>query len=202
MIERPLGSGSESEGITGNDRSDERFAVVLEAAKRGEEWAWESLFGRYAGPVTGYLTARGAPDPEDTAAETLLQVARGIEGFEGDEGSFRSWLFVIAHRRMIDARRAVGRRPKARTLRADEDHPATDDPERQAIDSMMTTEMTEALEALTDTQREVLLLRIVADLSLDDVAKILGKRVGAIKALQRRGLSSLRAHLEARSVSQ
>lgn len=180
---------------------DSDFATVLDAAKDGQEWAWQLLFERVAGPVTGYLTGRGSPDPEDTAGETLLQVARNINGFEGDEDSFRSWVFVIAHRRMIDARRASSRRPVIGSLEKAGDQRAASETEDEALASLLSPEMTDALAALTDTQREVLLLRTVADLSLEDVAQILGKRVGAIKGLQRRGLTALRDHLEHRGVS-
>ncbi|MGC2239524.1 MAG: RNA polymerase sigma factor [Acidimicrobiia bacterium] len=197
---------SETASISGPDWGsdswgDHDFATVLDAAKDGQEWAWQLLFRRFAGPVTGYVTGRGSPDPEDTAGETLLQVARNIHGFEGDEDSFRSWVFVIAHRRMIDARRASSRRPVLRPLESAPDRSSASETEDEVIGSLLSPDMVEALAAITDTQREVLLLRTVADLSLEDVAKILGKRVGAIKGLQRRGLTALRDHLERRGVS-
>jgi RNA polymerase sigma-70 factor, ECF subfamily len=183
------------------DSGDCEFASVLVAAKDGEEWAWQLLFRRFAGPVTGYLAGRGSPDPEDIAGETLLQMARNIQSFDGDEDAFRSWVFVIAHRRMIDARRASSRRPVLRPLDTTSDRTSANDTEGDAIDSLLSPEMEEALASLTDTQREVLLLRTVADLSLEEVAEIMGKRIGAIKGLQRRGLTALRNRLERRGVS-
>jgi RNA polymerase sigma-70 factor, ECF subfamily len=192
--------GLRSSPDDGIHRADD-FPSVLAAAKTGEEWAWTWLFRRFAGPVTGYLIGRGSPDPEATAGETFLQVAKGINRFDGDEESFRSWLFVIAHRRMIDARRAASRRPILTPLESQHLDSPVADPEHEVLDPLMTDEMTEALQRLTDPQREVLLLRIVADLSLEEVASIMGKRVGAIKALQRRALTAVKAHLESRSVS-
>ena len=61
--------------------------------------------------MLGYLRANGAPDPEDVLSEAFLQVARDIGGFEGDQESFRAWVFTIAHHRLIDARRRSARRP-------------------------------------------------------------------------------------------
>ncbi len=201
MSETASISGPDWGPIGSDSWGDHDFATVLDAAKDGQEWAWQLLFRRFAGPVTGYLTGRGSPDPEDTAGETLLQVARNLHGFEGDEDSFRSWVFVIAHRRMIDARRASSRRPLLRPLESAPDRSSASETEDEVIGSLLSPDMVEALTAITDTQREVLLLRTVADLSLEDVAKILGKRVGAIKGLQRRGLTALRDHLERRGVS-
>ena len=80
------------------------FDIVLAAAKAGAEWAWGVLFRSLAGPVTGYLASRGASDPEDLTSEAFLQIARNIHSFDGSESAFRSWVFVIAHRRLIDSR--------------------------------------------------------------------------------------------------
>ena len=87
----------------------EGFSDVLSSARRGDDWAWETLYRDLAGPIVGYLATRGATDPEGLAAEVFLNVARDIGRFQGDESSFRSWVFVIAHRRLIDERRASRR---------------------------------------------------------------------------------------------
>jgi RNA polymerase sigma-70 factor (ECF subfamily) len=177
----------------------ESFDEVLSAAKRGADWAWEELYLGLAGPITGYLASRGAAEPEDLAGETFLHVARAIHSFQGDEGSFRSWVFVIAHRRMIDSRRTASRRVAT--------HPGRDiettggNVEEEAIDHLTTAELVRALEVLTDDQREVLALRMIADLSLDETAEVMEKTIGAVKALQRRALETLRNHLESDGVS-
>ncbi|HLT95907.1 MAG TPA: sigma factor, partial [Acidimicrobiia bacterium] len=73
----------------------------IERARRGDEAAWGEIYRELAGPVTGYLAGLGVTDAEDIAGEVFLQVARDIHKFEGTESSFRSWVFVIAHRRAI-----------------------------------------------------------------------------------------------------
>jgi RNA polymerase sigma-70 factor (ECF subfamily) len=173
----------------------ENFEPALNAAKAGAEWAWASLYRDLAGPVTGYLASRGAPEPEDLAAETFLQVARNIQTFEGREEAFRSWVFVIAHRRLIDLRRKKGREPEFTVLPAEVHHPGGD-VEGEVLDRLVTGEMRLALEALTDDQRDVLALRIIGSLTLEETAKVVGKRVGAVKAIQRRALIALRRHLD------
>ena len=85
--------------------STERFTTLLAAARDGSEAAWQELYNGIAPVVLGYLRANGSPDPEDVLSEVFLQVARDIATFDGDERGFRSWVFTIAHHRLIDARR-------------------------------------------------------------------------------------------------
>lgn len=170
-------------------------------AKRGDESAWEQIYSTLAGPVTGYLRSRGAADPEDLCSEVFFQVARDIHRFDGNADKFRSWVFVIAHRRLIDARRAAKRRPEL----ADEAVDAVDleggDVEAEVMASMGNAWTARVLEALTEEQQQVLTLRIVADLSLEETADVMGKRVGAVKALQRRALIAAKRHLGEGGVS-
>jgi len=174
--------------------------VILAAAKSGEAWAWEAIYLQLAGPVTGYLAVRGAPEPEDQASETMFDVARNIERFDGDESSFRSWVFVIAHRRLIDARRREGRRVETAPLNGDEIYRGGD-VESEALDALALGEMIELLDPLTADQRDVIALRMIADLSLEETAEVMGKRVGSVKALQRRAVGNLKRVLETQGVS-
>jgi RNA polymerase sigma-70 factor (ECF subfamily) len=178
----------------------ENFKPALDAAKAGADWAWAVLYRELAGPVTGYLASRGAPEPEDLAAETFLQVARNIQSFDGGEAAFRSWVFVIAHRRLIDVRRRKGREPELRAL-PDEVHHPGGDVEEEALDRLVTRELWLGLATLTEDQRDVLALRIIGNLTLEETAEAIGKRVGAVKALQRRGLIALRGHFEQNRIS-
>lgn len=173
----------------------------IAAAKAGAEWAWEELYHELAGPLTGYLRAGGCPDPDDLASEVFLQVARDISRFEGGESNFRSWVFVIAHRRLIDARRSGSRRPVTIAGLSDEVGSPGGDVEEEAMERLSLDRIAELLDQLTEEQRHVLTLRLIGDLSLEETAATLGKRVGAIKALQRRALSNLKTLLEDEKVS-
>ncbi len=79
---------------------------MLVAAHAGAGWAFQRLWQTYAGAVTGYLRLQGAAEPEDLTSEVFLGAFRSIRGFNGGESAFRSWLFTIAHRRLLDSRRA------------------------------------------------------------------------------------------------
>jgi RNA polymerase sigma-70 factor (ECF subfamily) len=167
------------------------FTSVVEAARSGAEWAWTRLYGELAGPVAGYMRSRGAVETDDLVGEVFLQVARNISTFDGDGRAFRSWVFTIAHHRVIDERRARARRP-VDTVEVDESVAATGDAEQEALEDLGTERALSLLGGLTPAQRDVLLLRIIGDLSLHEVARVLGRRPGAVKALQRRGLAALR----------
>ncbi len=178
--------------------TDETFELTLEAARVGAEWAWAELYRAMAGPVTGYLASRGAREPEDLTSDVFLQVARNVDSFRGGLSGFRSWVFVIAHRRLLDERRKLGRRPDMVEL--DTDIPAGD-VEDEAIDRLVAKEIHDAFESLTHGQRDVLALRIIAGLTLAETAVVVGKRVGAVKAIQRRAIEALQARLGAEEVS-
>lgn len=162
------------------------FSTLLDDARVGDARAWDALFRGLIGPVTGYLRSRGASDPDDLASEVFLQIARDIGRFTGDEESFRSWVFVIAHRRLIDSRRLAQRRPSIAGPIVEE--PSGGDVEDQAMEQLALANIQEIFDELTEDQRDVLALRVVADLSVDETARVLGKRSGAVKALQRRAL--------------
>lgn len=138
--------------------------------------------------VLGYLRAQRAPEPEDILGEVFLQVARDLGKFRGDDDALRRWVFSIAHNRLLDARRRAGRRPRV----ADREVP--DQPAAPAPD-VLDPDLVVALAQLTPDQREVVVLRFVADLSLADVARITRRRVGAVKAMQHRALEVLHQRL-------
>jgi RNA polymerase sigma-70 factor (ECF subfamily) len=175
----------------------ERFRALLEDARQGSEVAWAKVYRSLAPSVLGYLRANGAPDPEDAHGEVFLQVARDLARFEGNERSFRAWVFTIAHHRLIDARRRAARRPVELTEEPPElqAEPA-DEAAEQALARISADEVRRTLETLSPDQRAVLLLRVLGELTVPEVAEALGKRPGAIKALQRRGLAAIQKRLQ------
>jgi len=169
------------------------FDDVLVAARAGAEWAWSQIYAELAPKVVGYLRAHGALEPEDAAGEVFLQVVRGLPSFEGGEREFRAWTFTIAHRRLVDALRQRGRRPvdaapgELIEAAARPGGDVADEAQARIADARVR----EAIGALAPDQRSVMLLRIIGDLTIDEIARALGKRPGAVKALQRRALVRL-----------
>lgn len=174
----------------------EGFERLLAAARRGDESAWTRIYLSVHPVLVGYLTGQRSPNAEDVASETLLQVVRDLHRFSGDEPAFRSWVFTIAHHRLIDDRRRTQARPADATDAGviEREAPSTTF-EDQAVANLGPAELEHLLTACTPDQRDVLLLRYVADLTLHEAAEVLGKDYNATKALHRRGLTALRAHV-------
>lgn len=174
---------------------------MLEAARARADWAWERIYDNLAPTILGYLRARGAPDPDGVCGEVFCQLVRDINRFEGDEAGFRSWVFVMVHHRLLDDLRRRKRRPETPTA-----HDAFGgledavDVEDTVIRDQTELELRAAMECLTEAQRDVLLLRIFGGLKIEEVAQAIGRREGAVKALQRRGLEALRRELDGRGV--
>jgi RNA polymerase sigma-70 factor (ECF subfamily) len=165
------------------------FPQALLAAQAGAEWAWQRLYASVAVGVRGYAAAQGAQDPDDLTGEVLLHLVRGIHRFQGDEEAFRSWVFLIAHHRVIDERRRNRRKDDVlrRLPRPADAAPVDGD----VLDRLWPEEWAESLDELSDNQRTVLLLRVVAGLSAGEVGRILGKTPGAVRVMQHRAVLRL-----------
>jgi RNA polymerase sigma-70 factor (ECF subfamily) len=177
------------------------FESVLDAARVGAEWAWTRLYDGLAPTLLGYLRAQGAPDPEGVCGEVFCQLVRDIHRFEGDEAGFRSWVFVMVHHRLVDDVRRRKRRPEA--VFAPEVFASVTDPvnvEAEVIRGAAEAEIRDVLDELTEAQRDVLLLRLFGGLTLEEVARTMNRRLGAVKALQRRGVEALREKLDQRGL--
>lgn len=173
-----------------------QFPGILEAARDGDGWALTRLYRALAPAVTGYLRVQGAGDPEDLTSEVFLGAFRGLGRFSGDEEGFRSWVFSIAHARLVDDRRRRARRvPTLSCEGLDWSSPGAPDASDEALARVGLEEVLVLCGRLAPDQRDVVLLRLAGDLSLEQVAAVLGKSSGAVKSLQHRGLQSLRREL-------
>lgn len=178
-------------GMAQRDRFGGRFDEVLAAAQRDERWALEEIYRALGPVVTGYLRTQGASEPEDLTSEVFVAVLRNIGSFVGDEAGFRSWVFTIAHRRLLDEKRRRRRRPPPEPLDDAAEVPAPDDVETSVSRSLDADTVRRLCHRLRPEQRDVLLLRLVAGLTIDEVAATLGKTPGSVKAHQRRGFQAL-----------
>ena len=160
--------------------------VLLERAKAGETAAWSELYHWLAPAVAGYVRLRGARDVDDLTSETFLAVFRNIATFNGSIDQFRSWVFVIAHRRLLDERRRLARCPHTETF---VDAYAEDDDFEGAMSEARVRAICAQLPA---EQADVMVLRILGDFTIEQIAQVVGKSEGAVKQLQRRGLDNLR----------
>lgn len=168
---------------------------VVHAAQHGSVLAFERLYRELAPTIAAYLRLNGVGDVESLTNEVMAQVHRNLGRFSGDGTAFRSWVFTIAHHRMVDERRAASRRPVV-AEREVEETALVGDAELDALEALSDQDLQALLGSLSPDQRAVVLLRIVADLSIDAVAEALGKQPGAVKSLQHRALATLRRRIE------
>jgi RNA polymerase sigma-70 factor (ECF subfamily) len=180
----------------------EQFPSVLLAARGGSEWALATLYRDLQPLVLRYLSAQRPGDAEDLASETWLGVAEGLMRFKGDEAGFRRWVFTIARRRLLDARR---RDIRHRTHPVPpEDLPEqgwTGNVEEEALEEISTVAALQRVAALPPDQAEVVLLRVIGGFTGPEVAAITGKRPGAVRVLQFRALSRLARDLSRQPVT-
>ena len=193
---RPAAAQAPSRPAPVRARTSPPVGRLVDAAREGSAAAFEQLYRTMAGQVSSYLRWHRASDPDGLTNDVFVQVHRNLAGFSGDEAGFRSWVFTIAHHRMIDDRRRANRQPRVDGEAGVEEHMGTGDVEDDVLAWLAHDRVRDLLAVLSRDQRDVVLLRIVADLSVEEVARMLGKREGAVKALQHRALNALRRHID------
>jgi RNA polymerase sigma-70 factor (ECF subfamily) len=158
------------------------------------EPSFEKMYRRLAPGIVGYLRANGVDDPEAIMQEVFISVLPKIGKISGGEDGARTLLFSIAHARVVDHHRHRGRISPAIEYDPQRDGRSMSSAEEVAADRSRDESTMAILSSLKADHREVLLLRVVADLPLVQVAMVMGKSVGSVKQLQRRALLALSEH--------
>lgn len=170
----------------------EDFPALLSAAQEGSEAAFTRLWTDTNPVLLRYLRVIAPETAEDVAADTWVQVVRGLRRFRGDEAAWRAWLFTTARRRMIDASR---RRSRRKEEPLDDVQlaslPVTADAADLAMERLGTRAAIRLLGALPPLQAEVILLRVLAGLDYEAVARLVGRSPGAVRVAAHRGLRRL-----------
>jgi RNA polymerase sigma-70 factor (ECF subfamily) len=195
-----LGFGGEREaasrvGLTPTD---------LDGARRCEPGAVTRVYTAYAPALFRFFMAEvgDRQEAQDLVGTVFVSAIEGLPRFRGPIQALGGWLFQIARHDLYDFRRKQARsRLEPLEEKLDEAALAAGalDPEELAIERLEGTRVMAALRELSLDQREVLLLRMAAGLTAPEVADLLGKTTGAVKALQHRGLASLARVLGLRS---
>jgi RNA polymerase sigma-70 factor (ECF subfamily) len=176
------------------------FASALDAAASGDESAFARLWRDVHPALLRYLRVLTKDETvaEDVAAEVWVDVTRRLRSFSGDESAFRGWLFTMARRRAIDAWRSAQRaRVHLSGDASDLDRAGGDDTAGSALERMTTQRALALIATLPTDQAEAITLRVIAGLDVKDVARLLGKRPGAVRVAAHRGLRTLAARLTA-----
>ncbi len=175
--------------------SDQLLDDVLPAAQAGEAWALRAVYDHLAPRVHGYLRARGAAEPEDLTSEVFLTVFPRLPTLTGGGAGLRTFTFSVAHARLVDDLRRRSRREPTASYDPAADPRTAPSSEDDALLGLQNERVRRVLDDLVPDQRDVLVLRVLGDLTVEQVAEVLGKSAGAVKQLQRRGLLTLRRTL-------
>jgi RNA polymerase sigma-70 factor (ECF subfamily) len=178
------------------------FDAVLASAQRGDDRAVAVLYRELQPRLAGYLRAREPRAADDIEGEVWLAVAQGLTRFTGGQDAFRAWVFSIAHRRLADYRRTSARRSTVPVPTEELERASGHDPEALALENVSAAAAAAFVTStLSPEQAEVVLLRVIGGLEVEQVAQLLGKRPGTIRVLQHRGLRRLQAELEKKRVT-
>ena len=154
--------------------------------------AFSLVYKTYASQVLGYLTARGVEDPEAAMQEVFLSVLPRLHTVHGGDAGLRTFIFSVAHARMVDDHRRQSRTPVKLPFEAAMDQREDTSAEKEALQRISPREVLALLDGLPREQREVLSLRLVGGLTVEQTAETMDKSAGAVKQLQRRALLKLR----------
>jgi len=174
----------------------QEFESVLAAAQEGSEAAFTRLWRDCNPALLRYLRVIAPEAAEDVAAETWLHVVRGVAAFRGDEQGWRAWLFTTARRRAIDETRRRSRLAEKGLEEAVPGRiPLSPDAADLAIQRIDTQSALALVARLPPHQAEVILLRVVAGLNTEMVARLVGRSPGAVRVAAHRGLRRMAALL-------
>jgi RNA polymerase sigma-70 factor (ECF subfamily) len=187
-----LGTGGKQEGVSRVGLT----AADLVAARRREPAAVTRIYAAYASALFRFFVAAvgDRPTAEDLTGDVFTSAIEGLPRFRGPVEALGGWLFRIAHHDLSDYRRRQARnlvQPLDELLEEAVLAGGAVDPAELALDRVEGDRVLAALRQLSSDQREVLLLRMAAGLTGPEVAAIVGKTTGAVKALQHRGVASL-----------
>lgn len=169
------------------------FDATLTDARAGDEAAFACLFRDIQPALLHYLHVIGRDAADDLASETWLQVIAGLHRFRGGEKSFRAWLFTIARHRVVNHGRSRARRPTVPLALSGAEEPLAPDAADVAIERISAQTVLALISTLPGDQAEIIMLRVVAGLDTNVVARIVGKSTGAVRVAAHRGLRRLAA---------
>ena len=169
-------------------------SLVRRAQQRDQE-AFAQLYEQHFDRIYRYVALRIGDkiEAEDMTQQVFLHALRSISSFKWKGIPFSAWLFRIAHNQVVDYLR---KKAKQATIPLDESQASSDsNPQLVAEHKLDIEQLASATKRLTTAQREVIALRFAGELSIAQVARVMGKSQGAVKALQHSAIVTLRKAL-------
>jgi RNA polymerase sigma-70 factor (ECF subfamily) len=167
---------------------------LIDGARRGDEAAWASLYREAYGRLVAFAHHRlgGAEEARDAVSETMTRAVAQIDRYRGTDDGFTPWLFGILRHVVADTyrRRRRHERPLAPDLSL------VPDPADALVEGADRALIRDSFARLAPDEQEVLALRVVAGLSSEEVALVIGRTPSAIRMAQMRALGKLRTLVE------
>ena len=165
---------------------------LVQRAKQRDQKAFAQLYEEHFDKIYRYVALRigDRTEAEDMTQQVFLNALKSISSFKWKGVPFAAWLFRIAHNQVVDYLR---KKSKQAAAPLDESLVSSDsNPQLMAEHSLDVEQLLLATRRLTEAQRQVISLRFTGELSINQVAKIMGKSQGAVKALQHSAIVALR----------
>jgi len=170
---------------------------LVQRAKQHDQEAFARLYDEYFDKIYRYVALKigDKTEAEDMTQQVFLKALQSISSFKWKGVPFSAWLYRIAHNQVVDYLRKKKRRPATLMDESLVSSDGENNPQLMAERDIDTEQLLAATQWLTEAQREVISLRFTSELSTAQVAEIMGKSQGAIKALQHSAIVSLRKAL-------
>lgn len=168
---------------------------LVHQAQQGDKEAFSQLYESHFDKIYRYIVIRmgNRTEAEDLTQQVFLKALHSIHSFKWKGIPFSAWLFRIAHNLVVDYLR---KDKKAVTTTLNDSLASSgDNPQQMAEHGMNIDQLISATKQLTKYQQEVISLRFAGELPVAEVAKIMGKSEGAVKALQHSSIVALRKTL-------
>lgn len=172
---------------------------LLEGARRGNQQAIANIYDGYALAIYRYAYRRMGDQQlaQDVMSQTFHRFLRAMRNGGGPDRNLSAWLYRVAHNLIVDYYRRQPPEPPADVESVALTDETSLSQETRLVKEQEVHRVRTALQQLTSLQQQVIALRFLEDMSIKDVAEVMGKTEGSIKALQHRGINSLRRILEA-----
>jgi RNA polymerase sigma-70 factor (ECF subfamily) len=166
--------------------------ALIKRAKALEPGALAEIYERHIDPIYRYIymRVRNQADAEDLTGQVFLKMIDALPGYRLQGVPFSTWLYRIAHNLVIDRYRRSSRVPLELSEQLPDSGPFAL-PEARLQTSEDRRRLVAALGRLTDDQRQVILLRFIENVEVEQIARIMHRSRGAIHAMQHRALASL-----------
>jgi RNA polymerase sigma-70 factor (ECF subfamily) len=168
---------------------------LVRRAQKNDAGAFTEIYEAYFDKIYRYVTLKigDRTEAEDMTQQVFLKALESISSFKWQGAPFSAWLYRIAHNQIVDYFRRQNKRPD--TLRDDAVVVSESNPQKTTEQRINMEQVMAATQQLTEAQREVISLRFTSEMSTAEVAKIMGKSQGAVKALQHSAIVALRKNL-------